>query len=274
MNSIDNTLLFTLTGFIFLIYLLYRLVSYVLKEEVPITNKANIPKMGNYLKQSTNQNNKVEVVKPLSNIINTEAEQTDDGGLKYYYMVTEESVGYCDSYSPITLFKKGNLLRRKQNALAYYDSRKETLALNKYLLTNSNIQPYYKLRLYLIQNIGKGEELEYLLKDEFGVRDENNYFFESILLDYVGLVKLGSPYQHNPNIYLFMIDDKWIYQTHEKYYISILGLTDSKHFHASVITKAFTDTILKPEVSKETELAAKAAKSYLLNRGKYLGWLN
>jgi len=263
MNVTDINLLYIFTGFAFLIYILYRLVSFVLKHDEPIAEK------GNYLKQLTKQNDSAQVINPFPNL-----KKTDDIGLKYYYMIKEESVGYCESYSPITLFNKGNLLRKKHNALAYYNNRKETLELNKYLLTNSNIQQYYKLRLFLIQNIGKGEELEYLLIDEFGVRNENNYFFESILLNYVGLVNLPSPYQHNPNIYLFMIDNKWIYQSHEQYYISVLGLTNTKQLPASTIVDAYTDTILEPEISQETKLAAKAAKSYLLDRGKYLGWLN
>lgn len=180
-----------------IIYVLFKLVSYNLKKRKPIvqndtslndsTIENAIDTKYTFIEDNFHSNDfKVEKA--------VESEKTFIENEVYFYKVTEELVGFDDIYPPVTLFNKGNLLRNKFNASDWFNRRKEKLALKQQLFGSEHSS--YRLRLFLIKK-DSNCELEYLLIDETGLRNDENTLFEGRLLESLGFNKQSDPYQDN-----------------------------------------------------------------------------
>ena len=185
MKSTDKTLLLILTGFCVL-FILYKLVSFLLNKDKAIANEDSL---------MPDDSKNIDTLVEIS--VETKRKQIDNECICYYYKVTEESKVYGDIYPPITLFNQGNLLREKFNALDWYNRRKETLELKQQLFGSEKTS--FILKLYLVKKVNEGE-VEYLMIDESGLRNEENTFFEGKLLESLGYNKLSDPYQDNDPI--------------------------------------------------------------------------
>jgi len=210
----------------------------------------------------------------------TAATPVEKDVITYFYKVTEESSNYSESIPEA--FFSGNLLKQKVDAADWYNRRRKTLEMKLMFVPNVyNKQPSVKVKLFLVQQIGNKQK-EYLLINEHGVRNNENTLFEGIILDSLGFNKKSDPYKDNhtsisknsyldpnqsvketkeyrPTIknktkYVYITEHKELEDTHEKYYYSILK-----------------SSLTNKDISKAL---ATAAKSYLTDRGRYLGSLN
>lgn len=124
-----------------------------------------------------------------------------DEDASYYYKVYEEHNGDNNEdkqYQETYYFKSGNLLKRKFDAEDWYNRRRIAIS-NKQLYFKgnraSNIN--FGVRLYFVDCINN--EIDYLLKDEFGIDNRDNRMLEGLILQKAGFDKRSPIVNHVSN---------------------------------------------------------------------------
>jgi hypothetical protein len=128
-------------------------------------------------------NSEIEVI-PVCTI------NTDESDL-YHYKVYEEHNGNANEdkqYYETYYFKTGNLLKRKFDAEDWYNRRKLVISNKQlYFQGNQTSNVKFGVRFYFVDCINN--EIDYLLKDEFGIDSRDNRMFDGLILDKAGFDK-------------------------------------------------------------------------------------